>query len=103
MNSSYPWGSPPPSGSQSRSPFGRAMNPSRLVPTKTDAVIADSIPQRSIEDGGGLDFDQEPWISERRHPDPCRRRRRLAREEVPESAPHRLGFLGSVVHDLDPQ
>ena len=37
MNSSYPWGSPPPGGRKSRSPLARAMKPSTLVPIKTVA------------------------------------------------------------------
>src|SRR6201993_2885521 len=39
MNSSYPCGSPPFSGSQSSPPFSRAIKPSRLVATNTDAFI----------------------------------------------------------------
>ena len=37
-----PPGTPRPPGSQSRPPFGRAMKPSTLAPTKTDAVIVSS-------------------------------------------------------------
>src|SRR5439155_15827594 len=36
-NSSYPCGSPPSAGRNPMLPSARAMNPSRLVPTKTDA------------------------------------------------------------------
>src|SRR6185437_6532707 len=39
MNSAYPWGSPPPSGRKSKSPLCRAINPSTLIPTNTDAFI----------------------------------------------------------------
>ena len=35
-------GFPPPAGRKSKSPFGRAINPWTLVPTKTDIVIVDS-------------------------------------------------------------
>jgi len=37
MNSTYPCDSPPSGGRKSKLPFDRAMKPSRLVPTNTDA------------------------------------------------------------------
>src|SRR5207302_72375 len=43
MNSSYPCGSPPPGGRKSNAPLRRAINPSRLVPTNTDAFIVSSL------------------------------------------------------------
>src|SRR5438045_1313223 len=51
MNSSYPWGSPPPAGSQSSAPSGRAMNPSRLVAMNTEQRIA-SLSARARSDQG---------------------------------------------------
>src|SRR5262249_43097557 len=42
MNSSYPWGSHC-SGSQSSPPSSRAMNPSRLVAIKTEALMSGGI------------------------------------------------------------
>src|ERR1700677_5178229 len=45
MNSSYPWGSPPPAGRKSKAPFRRAMNPSTLVPTNTDVFTSASADQ----------------------------------------------------------
>src|SRR5690348_6586056 len=86
MNSSYPWGSSPATSRKSNDPSGRAMKPSRLVPTNTEAFTSRQ-PRAAVWTGGGVDH-HAPVASTEARP----------RQLVAGRAPRRGDDLGSAEH-----